>query len=155
MIKRITESHEVPTPAFEALTDEYMPGVGAGDTMLSGLLVAANKLIYKWYNDGDVFDNTENGLEGFCNDISGSANWLNRYGTPRMRAILDTVYKCWTEDKYGELINKLEEELERFANNEDIVEEYKSKPLEGDPYNESGPYEYQECYDEEEDEWEW
>ena len=41
---------------FEALVDKYMPMRGEGETAASQIVTAVNKLIYKWYNDGDVFE---------------------------------------------------------------------------------------------------
>lgn len=150
-MRLLKEDWDTKYPAFESLTDQYMPVSGAGDTMLSGLLVASNKLIYRWYNDGDVFDNSENGLEGFANDISGSANWVYRYGTSKMKAILDTVHKCYSDDEYEYLIERFKKALEDFANQKDLVEQYLSEPLKGDPYDENGPFSYSP-YQEEEDE---
>ena len=143
------------TPAWDELTAEYMPKRGAGDTMLTGLLVAANKIIYRWYNDGDVFDNIQNGLDGFANDISGSANWLVKYSTPQIRQILYTVGSTNTEAKYGKLIEDLEKALDEFAKNEHLVDIFNSKPLHGDPYDEDGPFEFiDKSYEEDmEDDW--
>lgn len=58
---------------FEAITVKYMPDYGEGETIASQAVTAVNKLIYKWYNDGDVFDNTKY-LEGWWNDLSSYAN---------------------------------------------------------------------------------
>lgn len=54
---------------------KYLPNRGDGDSRGTQAATAISKLVYKWFNDGDVFDNTF-GLEGWANDISGSANWL-------------------------------------------------------------------------------
>ena len=42
---------------FEPIIDKYMPDIGEGDSLASQMVTAVNKLIYKWYNDGDVYDN--------------------------------------------------------------------------------------------------
>ena len=39
---------------FEDTIDKYMPSSGEGETMASQIATAINKLVYKWYNDGDV-----------------------------------------------------------------------------------------------------
>lgn len=49
---------------FEEITDKYMSNQGEGDTLASQIVTAINKLVYKWYNDGDVFDNVHSGLSG-------------------------------------------------------------------------------------------
>ena len=48
---------------FEELNKKYLPERGEGETKATQIVTALNKLIYKWYNDGDVFDNTYH-LEG-------------------------------------------------------------------------------------------
>ena len=49
---------------FEKINDKYLPLSGQGETMATQICTVVNKLVYKWYNDGDVFDNTH-GLEAF------------------------------------------------------------------------------------------
>ena len=60
---------------FDGLMDKYLPMHGEGETKATQIVTAVNKLVYKWYNDGDVFDNTLH-LEGWANDLSDYANWL-------------------------------------------------------------------------------
>lgn len=71
---------------FDRANDEYLPSTGEGDTMATQVCTAVTKLVYKWYNDGDVFDNSY-GLEGWANDLSSYANWLYKY-VPQTRPIL-------------------------------------------------------------------
>ena len=58
---------------IEALIDKYMSDRGEGENKASQTVTAINKLVYKWYNDGDVYDNTHY-LDGWANDISSYAN---------------------------------------------------------------------------------
>ena len=46
--------------------------------MASQLVTAVNKLVYKWYNDGDVYDNIHS-LDNWANDLSSYANWPYKY----------------------------------------------------------------------------
>ena len=62
-------------PEFKAINSEYLPARGEGETKATQIVTAVNKLVYKWYNDGDVFDNT-GALSGWANDLSSYANWL-------------------------------------------------------------------------------
>lgn len=39
------------------LEDKYLPNSGEGDNMATQAVTATSKLIYKYFNDGDVFDN--------------------------------------------------------------------------------------------------
>lgn len=43
---------------YEPLIKSIFPIGGEGESKGEQLVTAVNKLIYKWYNDGDVFDNT-------------------------------------------------------------------------------------------------
>ena len=58
---------------FEDIIHKYMPAMGEGETLASQAVTAINKLIYKWYNDGDVYDNRYS-LQGWANDLSSYAN---------------------------------------------------------------------------------
>ena len=37
---------------------KYLPNRGDGDSRGTQAATAISKLVYKWFNDGDVFDNT-------------------------------------------------------------------------------------------------
>ena len=63
-------------PVTDRIEKDFLPANGEGDNMMSQAVTATTKLIYKWFNDGDVFDNTF-GLEGWANDLSDYANWLD------------------------------------------------------------------------------
>lgn len=134
---------------FESVIDKYMPMMGEGETMASQACTAVNKLVYKWYNDGDVFDNTYM-LEGWCNDLSTYANWLHKHIEPA-RLILERIAKCYSGGEYEELLYDLCEtcldtdELEKLNKHEKV----------GSIYKEQGVFEFEEPVDEwdEEDEW--
>lgn len=63
---------------FNAINDKYLPAMGEGENMATQLVTAINKLVYKWYNDGDVYDNTF-ALQGWANDLSSYANWIYKH----------------------------------------------------------------------------
>ena len=90
---------------YDKLIDKYMPIRGEGETLASQCVTAINKLIYKWYNDGDVFDNTQ-GLEGWANDLSDYANWLYRY-IPYAEGVLMTISNCSNNSDYEDLLKDL------------------------------------------------
>ena len=94
---------------FEKLIDKYMPMSGEGETKASQIVTAVNKLIYKYYNDGDVFDNTHY-LEGWANDLSSYANWLYE-NTKNAWKILNKIYDCSTNEDYEDLLKELADEL--------------------------------------------
>lgn len=128
---------------FEEINKKYLPDMGEGETRASQIVTAINKLVYKWYNDGDVFDNTCN-LQGWCNDLSSYANWLSRYVEGAMD-ILDRVFDA-DEDEYENLLKDLADEY--------LTEEFLSKnaelPKVESIYKCDGIYQFVE-YEEEED----
>lgn len=141
---------------FDRVMDSYLPSRGEGETMGSQLVTAINKLIYKWYNDGDVFDNT-GALTGWANDLSSYANWIYKY-IPKSRAILDDVYECYNDDDYERLLKRL---ADNFLDDEDI-EKLSEKSKVGSIYDCDGPFEfvdideeddYYENEDDEEEDW--
>lgn len=134
---------------FDALEDKYLPSRGDGDNMATQAVTAVSKLVYKWYNDGDVFDNNY-GMDGWCNDISGSANWLYEY-IPETRKILDQITEIQfnNEGDYERLLKQ----LANFIFRESFLAELEKRPHVGDAYDEEGPYSFSEYEDEDEDEW--
>lgn len=128
---------------FEDIIDTYMPRMGEGDTVASQCVTAVNKLIYKWYNDGDVFDNTYS-LRGWMNDLSSYANWLAKY-IPGTKRILSGIAGCDTDDDYEQLLKYLADTLL----DEDKLQQFAEQPATGSIYKCDGPYKVED-YDEDE-----
>lgn len=95
---------------FEELNGKYLPIKGEGSTKATQIVTALSKLVYKYYNDGDVFDNTYY-LEGWANDLSDYANWLYYYTTVEIKEILDKIKVCYTDDEYEDLLKELADTL--------------------------------------------
>ena len=133
---------------FEALEDKYLPVRGEGETIATQIVTAVNKLVYKWYNDGDVFDNTYH-LEGWANDLSSYANWLWKYTDAD--EILDKIENCVSESDYEDLLQELTDKL----HDEGYLEEQNNHEKVGTIYDCDGKFKYEERYDGyEEDEYE-
>lgn len=130
---------------FEDIDKKYLPAEGEGETLASQIVTAINKLIYKWYNDGDVFDNVHSGLSGWANDLSSYANWLYKY-CEEAKPILYNIYGMGDESDYETLL----QELADACLNEEFLKEFE-KPKQGSIYNCEGPFEFSEFDDEEED----
>ena len=128
---------------FETLIDKYMPSRGEGETVASQIVTAVNKLIYKWYNDGDVFDNTHH-LEGWANDLSSYANWLYE-NTKDAWKILNKINDCLTGSEYEDLLQELADKL---LNEEYLAEQSKVAKV-GTIYDCDGKFKYEEWDDEE------
>jgi len=131
---------------FEDLVNKYMPDQGEGETFASQIVTAVNKLIYKWYNDGDVFDNVNSGLNGWANDLSSYANWLYKYAPGDVPQILKRIYDITEEDDYEVLLR----ELADYCLNENFLDSLE-KSKQGSIYDCEGPFEFNEHWDDEDE----
>lgn len=131
---------------FEPILDKYMLPRGEGETIASQIVTAVNKLVYKWFNDGDTYDNTHN-LEGWANDLSDYANWLFSHTDEKMT--LKMVFVAETDEDYVEILAKLADALL----DEKYLEPLSTSPKDGSIYDCSGPFKFIEryCGDYEED----
>lgn len=129
---------------FDEANDKYLPSIGEGDNMATQICTAVNKLIYKWYNDGDVYDNTYS-LTGWLNDLSSYANWLRKYVYAYE---LDRIKYCEDDEDYEEILAYLADTyldikfLDTWAQYEKV----------GSVYNCDGPFEFITNIDEDEEE---
>lgn len=127
---------------FETLMEKYLPVRGEGETKATQIVTAVNKLVYKYYNDGDVFDNTHY-LKGWANDLSDYANWL--YYHTDARNILDKITTCFSDGDYEELLKELADKLFDEGN---LAEQDKIKKAES-IYDCVGKFKYAEVNEEE------
>ena len=131
---------------FEKVNNMYLPDYGEGETKATQIVTAICKLVYKWYNDGDVFDNTHH-LDGWCNDLSSYANWLAKH-TSKAEAILNKISDCWDGGDYEDLLKELADSLleENYLAQQNEFEKVDSV------YKCDGKFKFIESYDDEEDE---
>lgn len=131
----------------DKINDKYLLSRGEGDNMATQIITAINKLIYKWYNDGDVFDNTYY-LDGWGNDISSYANWLAKY-VDGASEILNRIKIITSESEYEFLLKDLYDKFfdEKLLANYEQIEKVDSV------YKCKGEFVYEEYNDEEDDEW--
>lgn len=139
------------TPESNALEEKYLPANGDGDNMASQAVTATTKLIYKWFNDGDVYDNSY-GLSGWANDISGSANWLAKH-VPGARDILWRIQKTHSEEEY---VSNILWPLFNLVYDPKLLSSLEKKPKVDDAYSCKGPFEFnyedEDAYQEEDPE---
>lgn len=132
---------------FDAIEDKYLPRRGEGDTMAEQIVTAITKLVYKWYNDGDVFDNTYH-MEGWCNDLSTYANWLFKYADG-CKPILNEIVDCRSHADYENLLKDLTD----LTYNEEYLNKYNTIEKEDSIYTCEGVFEFREDYDENDDDY--
>lgn len=130
---------------FDGINEKYLPIKGEGETKATQIVTAVNKLVYKWYNDGDVFDNTF-AMEGWANDLSDYANWLYE-NTKNAWKILNKISACYSDGEYEELLKELADEM---LNEEFLAEQNKEEKV-GTIYDCDGKFKFVESYDDEED----
>lgn len=132
---------------FDSILSKYMPSNGEGETMASQTATAINKLIYKWYNDGDVYDNQTPHNLGWANDLSSYANWLHR-NIPGAATILEQVWDLQNKEDaemgYTEILYTLADKYlcEDFMSQ--LVEQKKT----GSIYRANSPFHYSQQDDE-------
>ena len=127
---------------FERVEARYLPNMGEGETRATQIVTAVTKLVYKFYNDGDVFDNTYY-LEGWAHDLSSYANWL--YENTDAKRILDRIEFACTEDDYTDLLADLADKLldDEYLENMDKFMKV------GSIYKCDGKFKFTENYDDE------
>ncbi len=126
---------------FEHGAETYLPDSGQGETMATQICTVINKLVYKWYNDGDVFDNTH-GLEGWCNDLSSYANWLYKY-VPMSQKILDRIETITHASEYEFLLKDLSD----LFLDESALHIFNRYEAMGDIYQCDGKFQFNDNYD--------
>ena len=141
-------------PKFETLNKKYLPNRGEGETKATQVITCVNKLVYRWYNDGDVYDNTYL-LGGWGNDLSSYANWLYANTTTKVKIILNGIEECIDDDDYEDLLQDLADKLfnEEYLTEQDKLEKVDSI------YTCSGKFKFEEIeneddyYDDDEEEY--
>ena len=123
---------------WDRADDMYLPRRGQGDTMATQIVTATTKLVYKWFNDGDVYDNTRY-MDGWCNDLSPYANWLWTK-LPWTRETLEQVYSCFNDEQYEDILAELAE----IVFDDSVLELLDKRPADGSIYKQDGPFAFQE-----------
>lgn len=148
--RRIFARDDIQMSSFDAflpVIDEYMPDRGEGDTLASQAVTAVNKLIYKWYNDGDVYDNTYY-LNYYGNDLSSYANWLYK-NIPESKNILIGIRTCKDDTSYEILLYELASRIL----DEEFVEQLADTKSTGSIYNCDGVFSFEYPEDDEYDDY--
>ena len=129
---------------FEPINERLLPSKGEGENKATQTVTAVNKLIYKWYNDGDVYDNRFF-LNGWYNDLSSYANWIYKYTDFKE---LNRIAIVSSRDEYEDLLKNMADTLL----DEDMLKELEKEPKVGSIYDCDGPFVFVENNDEDDDE---
>ena len=129
---------------FTPIVNEYIPDQGEGETMASQIATAVNKLVYRWYNDGDTYDY----VNGFIGGLSTYANWLYKY-VPETRNILDSITNVYNDDEYENILKRLAD----LTLDEEFLWEYSTESMKNSIYECDGPFSDEEYWEDNEDEY--
>lgn len=91
------------------LTDRLMPPCGPAATIEGELLRALNKIMYRWYNDGDYW------YDGYGIETAGAAaSFLDHFAAEDFSPALEASYGL-REDEYDEALDKLAEKVVAYV----------------------------------------
>ena len=116
--------------------------------MANQIVTAISKLVYRYYNDGDVIDNSWT-MEDACyyEDFTSFANWLYE-NVPTAKEVFDKyIGKISTEEDYENMLKDLSDK----CFNMEFLKSYEDKEKIGTIYECDGVFELQEFEDE--DDW--
>lgn len=110
---------------FEQILDKYLPDSGEGETKATQIVTVVNRIIYRWYNDGDIFDNTYI-MDGQCDLLPSCANWLRK--NTDSEEILDKIKDCRDDGGYENILKELADKLlnEKYLEEENKIEKVDS-----------------------------
>lgn len=122
---RILEAHEGEPNRNELWSDlfeEFVPSSGPAETMGGEIIRAVNRVIYRWENDGDKFN------EGYGLETCGSdAAFLSENTDSRIENIIENAAELdpsAPDERYSAAMKKLEEAVIDFlANNPEVFGE--------------------------------
>ena len=128
---------------FNDVIDYYLPHIGQGDSMATQIVTCVNNLIYRFFNDGDIYDNRI--LEGYT-DVSSYANWLYK-NVSKSKQILDQIENCYNTDEYRYILKQLADNFLNFH----FLTPYSNKAVQGNIYECDGPFSVEDHYEDDED----
>lgn len=120
---------------FGPVLNKYMPERGKGTTIAAQTATAVNRLVSKWFQNGDIYDNVRTVLYGGLNDLSPCANWMYKH-RPESRDILNRIPRCCSYHDYEDLLAALADLLL----DEQSLELYMQVPSQDSIYDCRGPF---------------
>ena len=86
----------------EPLYDKLVPGQGDAETVEGEMLRAINRLIYRYYNDGDKY------YEGYGTETAGPAHSFLVNANHPLKAIMNRLFKEFiSDDEYEKMLNEI------------------------------------------------
>lgn len=123
--KEVLATSSVPHEALQVLFDELVPASGPADTVAGELVRAMMKILYRDYNDGDVF------YEGYGIETCGPAVSYIIDNIDGMFDKFDNIAKAQLEDdRYTNAINDIAKDIvEYIINNPETLETPRTREM--------------------------
>jgi len=132
----------------QVLFDKLVPGSGASETVEGELIRAINRIVYRWYNDGDKF------WTGYGAETAGPAHSFlvnsNQIDFPLQSTLTSTFSKAVgaSDEAYERLIKFA---LEKVIDHVEATPEDDYIPLDREMFDFESEYEDEEDYDDDDD----
>ena len=132
----------------EPLYDELVPGSGKADTVEGEMLRAINRIVYRYYNDGDEYHT------GYGTETAGPAHsFLVNVNHP-LRSLVSKLFKDGTnyeqtiKDVLDAILDHIESRRGKYTPNSEDMYDYEPE-FEDDEFEEEDyDYDYDDDYDE-------
>ena len=133
----------------EPLYNELVPGQGDAETVEGEMLRAINRIVYRYYNDGDEYHT------GYGTETAGPAHSFLVNANHPLRSLVSTLFKTGTnyeqtiKDVLDAILDHIESRQGKYTpNNEDMFDyepEFEDNEFEEEDYDD---YDYDDDYDE-------
>ena len=111
---------------------QYLPDTGEGDTMVTQLSTAVNRIVYRWFNDGDTI---------WTEECQSFADWLWQ-NIARIDAVIDDMNQYmfagspYIEDRtLSGIYEDCLKEILDIAADRDLLNDLDSRPANGSVYD--------------------
>ena len=144
----------------QVLFDKLVPGMGASEFAEGEMIRALNRLVYRWYNDGDKF------FEGYGTETAGPAHsflvnsdQINRGEQRKLEALFDSVVGTYDDKTYEDMLDKVADLVMSYVEGipEDQYQELGREMFDFEPEYEEEDYDeeddFYDEYDEEEEDY--
>lgn len=125
---------------FNALFDQYVPGQGHANTLGGELIRAVNKIVYRYYNDGDRV-----GVDYGNETCNPAARFIEK--NSKLEPLARKLWNVYSDREYEELLDKLMQATIEICKEDNLFEQ----PNTDDMNNYADPSDTK--WEEDEEEW--
>ena len=120
-----------PNTELEELFDKYVPAQGKADTVGGELIRAINKLLYRYYNDGDVV-----GMDYGNETCNAAARFLE--ANKKLEPWASKLWEYAPYKNYESLLNRLAQQVIQVCKQDNLFEIANEEDM--DDYDEPSDY---------------